>query len=245
MKRTQKELIFLRSYAFATVIGMLALLNFAFTSSSQQRMSTLDVERINIIEKDGTVKMMITNADHFPGAGDTINNRGFHQRKKRAGMLFFNEEGMECGGFIYDGAKTEKGHSSGMSLTFDQYDGDQVLQILATDQRINNERYKKGGLIFTDRPDSESQMEMLRISEELRNIKDRKLKQERYNQYKDQGKIGSAPRVYLGKTGGNSNGLFLYDDNGKPKARFYVDADNNAKLEILGQDGEVISSWPE
>lgn len=66
----------------------------------------MDVERINIVEPDGTVKMIITNVDRFPNGTDKINGRKTNaDRKKRSGMLFYNEEGIECGGFIYDGAK--------------------------------------------------------------------------------------------------------------------------------------------
>src|SRR5690554_7095019 len=82
-------------------------------------------------------------------------------------MLFFNEEGIECGGFIYDGKKTENGHSSGLSLTYDQYDGDQVMQLMTTDYQQGDKRIVSSGLAFNDRPKKESQLKTFKILRKL------------------------------------------------------------------------------
>jgi hypothetical protein len=130
----KRELVFLRAFAVTTVVGMLFITTSAFKENGNKKFSEIDVERINIVEKDGTVKMVITNIDRFPNGNIKINNRPTNEsRKKRSGMLFFNEDGIECGGFIYDGQKDKNGHSSGLSLTYDQYDGDQVMQLLTQD----------------------------------------------------------------------------------------------------------------
>lgn len=129
-----KEVIFLRAYAIATAIGIVFISTTAFKRMGNQKFEEIDVERINIVEKDGTVKMVITNVERFPNGQVKINGRPTNEdRKKRAGMLFFNEDGLECGGFIYDGQKNANGHSSGLSFTHDQYDGDQVMQLLTQD----------------------------------------------------------------------------------------------------------------
>lgn len=82
-------------------------------------------------------------------------------------MLFFNEDGIECGGFIYDGQKKANGHSSGLSLTFDQYDGDQVMQLLTQDEKVGDNRFVRSGLTFNDRPSKESQSNNAKIMKEL------------------------------------------------------------------------------
>ncbi|TKG97422.1 hypothetical protein EYV94_03055 [Puteibacter caeruleilacunae] len=246
MKNNEKQLVFLRAYALFTVIGFFALISIAFNPSSNRRFGTIDVERINIIEKDGTVKMLITNVENFPGAEDTINGRPNHGvRKKTAGMLFYNDEGIECGGLIYGGAKTDDGHDAGLSLTFDQYDGDQVMQLLTTDESIKGKRYKRGGLMFNERPDKETQIGMINIINELSTISNEQERAKKLQEYKEQGLIGSSPRIYLGHSQGRNSGLFLFDSKGNPKAKFYVDSNNKAKLEVLDENGKVISSWPE
>lgn len=108
MKNTTKELVFLRTLAVTTVLSLFIFASVAFKKSTNQKFETIDVERINIVERDGTIKMIITNVAEFPNGKDTVNHRPVNiERKKRAGMLFFNEEGIECGGLIYDGSENK------------------------------------------------------------------------------------------------------------------------------------------
>lgn len=243
-----RELIFLRTFAVTVALGILVTISSAFKKSGNQRFSEIDVERINIIEKDGTVKMIITNVDRFPNGNTIINNRPTNEtRKKRSGMLFFNEDGIECGGFIYDGEKKADGHSSGLSLTYDQYDGDQVMQLLTQDYAKGEERFVASSLVFNDRAKKETQLKTMEIAKELEELKktNPELAGQKYKQYVEQELIGGTPRVMLGKTRSENNGLFLFDDKGAPRAMFYVDKENNAKLDFFNDKGEVIASFPE
>jgi hypothetical protein len=243
-----KELVFLRTFAIATSLGMIVLTSSAFKEKSNTKFTEIDVERINIVEKDGTVKMIITNVDRFPNGKDIINKRPTNEgRKKRSGMLFFNEEGIECGGFIYDGQKKENGHSAGLSLTYDQYDGDQVMQLLTQDYIKGDKRVVSSTLAFNDRPAKESQLKTFEITEELAELrkKDPQAMEKKLKEYEEQGMLGGATRVMLGKSRSQNNGLFLFDDKGKPKAMFYVDKENKAKLDFFDDNGAIIASFPE
>ncbi|TGD58891.1 hypothetical protein [Flavobacterium humi] len=243
-----RELVFLRTFAATTALGAIMLTTSAFQKSGNAKFGEIDVERINIVEKDGTVKMILTNVDKFPNSGEKVNNRLVTEnRKKRSGMLFFNEEGIECGGFIYDGQKNANGHSSGLSLTYDQYDGDQVMQLLNQDYKEGNKRTVASSLVFNDRPTEESQEKSMKIMKELEILgqTDPQATKKKYKEYAAQGLIGSTTRVMLGKTKSQNNGLFLFDDKGMPKAMFYVDKDNKAKLDFYDDNGNVIASFPE
>ncbi|PWN62813.1 hypothetical protein [Chryseobacterium viscerum] len=241
-----RELIFLRTFAFAAVIGIVFLTASAFKTDGNQKFTEIDVERINIVEKDGTVKMIITNVGKFPNGEEKINGSPTNKtRKKRSGMLFFNEDGIECGGFIYDGQKNKNGHSSGLSLTYDQYDGDQVMQLLTQDYRKGDKRIVSSGLYFNDRPSKESQIKTGEIMAELDLLKDPEAVQKKYKEYEQQGLIGGAPRMLLGKTKDENNGLFLFDSKGQPRARFCVDKNNEAKLDFLDAKGNITASFPE
>lgn len=213
-----------------------------------QRFSEIDVERINIVERDGTVKMVITNVERFPNGTEIINDRPTNEdRKKRSGMLFFNEEGIECGGFIYDGRKTENGHTAGLSLTYDQYDGDQVMQLLMRDDKVGDDRFVRSSIAFIDQPVQETQARRSEINKELAELgkTDRKAMQEKYQEYKKQGLVGTVDRMVLGQTKSKSNGLFLFDDKGMPRAMFFIDNENNAKLDFFDENGNTIASFPE
>lgn len=243
-----RELLFLRTFAAATACGMIFIFASAFKTGGNQKFSEIDVERINIVEKDGTVKMILTNVGRFPNGKTKINGLAVNEdRKKRSGMLFFNEEGIECGGFIYDGKKTENGHESGLSLTYDQYDGDQVMQLLTQDVGKGDQRFVGSTLAFNDRPAKESQVKTMDIMKELDEIgkKDPEAARRKYREYETQGLMGGVPRVMLGKSRSLNNGLFLFDDKGSPKAMFYVDKNNQAKLDFYDDNGKVMASFPE
>ncbi|WP_432411674.1 hypothetical protein [Rasiella sp. SM2506] len=245
MKKHNRELVILRTFTLCTV-AITALFLFAFKTNQNQKFGTIDVERINIVEADGTVKMIITNVAQFPNGTTTVNNTVLNKdRKKRSGMLYFNEDGIECGGFIYDGTKDENGHSSGLSLTYDQYDGDQVMQLLTTDVGKGDERRVTSALTFNDRAPNETQQGVQKIMEELNGIKDEKLRKQKQQEYVDKGLIGAKTRIMLGKTRSQNNGLFLFGDNGATKAMFYVDKHNKVKLEVYDDEGKVTNSWPE
>ncbi|MCH7400833.1 hypothetical protein ACFOUP_12700 [Belliella kenyensis] len=244
----KRELVFLRAFAIATVAGMIFITSTAFKKQGNQRFSEIDVERINIVENDGTVKMVITNVERFPSGNEIINDRPTNEgRKKRSGMLFFNEEGMECGGFIYDGKKTENGHTAGLSLTYDQYDGDQVMQILMNDDKVGDERFVRSSIAFINQPTNETQARRSEINQELAELRktDRQAMQEKYQEYKKQGLVGTVDRMVLGQTRSKSNGLFLFDDQGMPRAMFFIDNENTAKLQFFDDKGNVIASFPE
>ncbi|WPR77189.1 hypothetical protein [Algoriphagus sp. NG3] len=243
-----KELIFLRTFAATAAISSSLFVFSSFKHSGVQKFETIDVQRINIVEPDGTVKLIVTNAGLFPTGDEKINGRPTNTgRKQRAGMLFYNEDGIECGGLIYDGEKKEDGHSAGLSLTFDQYDGDQVMQLLTTDSQRGDKRFVSSSLVFNDRPAKESQEKTAAIMDELSELRksDPEAFKLKYEEYKVQELIGGAPRIMLGKSRSQNNGLFLFDEQGMPRAMFYLDKDNNPKLEAFDADGNVTGSWPE
>ncbi len=63
-----KEIVLLRTFAVAAVVGMIFITSTAFKKSGNPKFTEIDVERINIVEKDRTVKMVITNVERFPNA---------------------------------------------------------------------------------------------------------------------------------------------------------------------------------
>ena len=238
-----KELVFLRTFAVAMAIGVVFITTSAFKKSENLKFTEIDVERINIVEKDGTVRLIITNEDRFPTGQDVINGIPSHDfRPKMAGMLFFNNDGMECGGLVFAGLKAENGHEQGLSFTYDQYDGDQVMQILTQDYQQGDQRMVRSTLVFNDRKPTESLSTVLKQNWEGVSLEEMESK---FVELSEQGLIGGAvPRIMLGKSPNLNDGLFLYDDKGKTRAMFYVDNGNSAKLDFLDEEGNIIASFP-
>lgn len=105
----------------AALVGMAVALT-AATRSKQ--FSTIDVERINIREPDGTLRLVISGKDRFPGSFVKGEEMARPDRRHAAGMLFLNDEGTENGGLIWAGNKKDGTINAGASLTFDRYEND-------------------------------------------------------------------------------------------------------------------------
>jgi hypothetical protein len=241
--KIENEIKVLRGAVVASLVLSAASLTMVMQADNNGSFKTLSVERLNIVEADGTVKMLLTNAERFPTTEEVNGTVLNEDRKKRSGMLFFNEDGIEAGGFIYDGRKNARGHSAGMSLTFDKYDGDQVMQLLTVDEKRNDKRIIRSGLSFNDRAEHETQGGTRAIMRELAKISDRAEREAKVAEYEQQGLIGGAPRILLGKTASQNNGLFLFAKDGSPRAMFYVDENDEVQLQFINSKGEVTHTW--
>ena len=139
------RLLVIYSCLLSTTLAVV-LLSAARTSPKVQ--DELTVQRIDVVEPNGTLRMVISNHAKLPG----IIIRGKEQAfaRPQAGMIFYNDEGSENGGLIFGGHRDDKGEvvDSGGSLSFDKYDANQVVQLIGVDDK--EDRFS--GLIVTDSP---------------------------------------------------------------------------------------------
>jgi hypothetical protein len=128
------------TFAIVLLMGAKAHRNEAFDN--------IQVHRINIVEPDGTLRMVISNHDQMPGV--IVKGKEFPKvDRPEAGMLFYNDEGSENGGLIFGGHRNEKGEiiNSGVSLSFDKYgQSRQIVQLAGVDDKDN----KFAGLAVND-----------------------------------------------------------------------------------------------
>jgi stress response protein SCP2 len=131
----EKKIYRLQALCAAIILISTSFLLMGFTSQTKQKFSEIDVERINVVEKDGKLKMVISNKERqHPGTVDGIT---YNERKgeRPAGMIFFSEKGDEIGGLIFDG---DTGKGQGGSLTFDKFRGDQTVQFIQNEPTDGN-----------------------------------------------------------------------------------------------------------
>lgn len=88
--------------------------------------------RLNVVEPDGTLRMVIADKDRLPPViikGKERPKMG--EPRLQAGVLFYNDEGRENGGLIFGGRMNDKGQvvDSGGSLSFDRYGAGQTIQL--------------------------------------------------------------------------------------------------------------------
>jgi hypothetical protein len=240
--RTTLELRLLRIYGGAATVLLTVFALSAFRQATQRaRFTEIDVERINLVEKDGKLRMVISNRDRSPGPIGYGKPFGY-PGGTRPGIIFFNDEETENGGLTFSG-KTEEGKFSAVGhLSFDQYNQDQVLYL----QYIDNNGQRRMGLTVADRADV-SIMEWVAQRDSINRLPDGPEKTEALRKLREprNGVPLFAERVYVGRTVAKAAVVNLSDRNGKPRIRMQVDSMGTASLEFLDEQGRVLSRLPD
>src|SRR2546425_12003976 len=119
-------MILLRAYAIVTTLVIVVLATAAFQPSQKsQNLGEITVERINVVDKDGTLRLVISDKDRMhPGV---IDGKVIDRPRPVAGMLFFNDEGDEVGGLTYSGRVAGEQRNAQGGITFDQLKQDQTI----------------------------------------------------------------------------------------------------------------------
>ena len=243
--QTARELRRVRAIlvASATLLGVITLAAFRH-SAQKQRFAEIDVERINVLEKDGKLRLTISNAARLPDP--IIGGKSYPLRSGTgagsAGIIFFNDEGNENGGLAYAGRKTATGHHANGHLTFDQFDQDEALSLSYSDVQGR----RRMGLTIADRANvpiqqfAESAMVIMRLPDGPE--KTRRLQQLRDSPVGEGGK--SMMRVFVGRAPDRSALVQLSDPAGRPRLRLTVDSLGAASLEFLDEAGRPTRRYP-
>lgn len=231
MEKLIREVHMLKIYAASLTIAFVLLFLLAFKSSNEhQRFEEIDVERINIVEKDGTLKMVISNKKRqHPGL---LNSKPLKEREREAGLIFFNSLGDECGGLIYD--SDEKG--SGMVYSVDQRKTDQIMQLQYT-EGTGSDKKRAYGLKLWDRPDDFPLEKVLKFDDSLQKLNDPVAVKKAFAKLREEGKLGNE-RFFAGKTSNGDVGLFIRDDKGRLRLKIYVDKNNQTHIENIDEKGQ-------
>ncbi len=131
----QKILLGYASLTSTVLLGIILL------GAKQPRNATFDelhVQRIDVVEPDGTTRMVLSNKNRLPPVvikGQERPEMG--EPRPQAGLIFYNDEGTENGGLIFGGKRNEKGEivDSGGSLSFDKYGAGQIVQLAGIDDK--------------------------------------------------------------------------------------------------------------
>jgi hypothetical protein len=194
---------------------------------SPAKFESIDVQRINIVEPDGTLCMVISNKSAAPGA--IIRGKEFaHPDRQSAGILFFNDEATENGGLIFGGAKGKDGKAQNFGhLSFDQYEQDQVFTI----DFGRSVRTHSSAVTIWDRPD-------FPIGDLLATPPEKRAEF-----------LASHPkchaRIYLGRNQDRTVALRLKDTEGRDRIVLRVDGDGSPLIELLDKEDKIIRQLPE
>jgi hypothetical protein len=235
--KLQKDVRLLKAYAIVTTLLLVSLAFAGFRQAGQKtKFTEIDVERINIVEKDGKLKMVISNSERqHPGV---IDGKSL-SRTRPPGMLFFNEKGDECGGLSFDGNQKDGKGAAGALLAFDRFRQDQTVGIQYGE---SNGQYS-AGLRVWDRPDAPIS-DVIDQLQAIQKMPDGPEKTQAQLKLRDMPAAAAAQRVFVGKTREKAATLTLSDPQGRPRLLLTVDAQGVPKLEFLDEKGAVIQTLP-
>lgn len=237
MEKLQRDVRLLKAYALVVtlLLGVFAFAGFSQTGQ-KTRFTEIEVERLNIIEKDGRLKMVISNGERqHPGV---IDGRML-SRKRPAGLLFFNDKGDECGGLSFNGEQKDGKTNAGALLAFDRFNQDQTVGIQYSE---NNGQYS-AGLRVWDRPDA-SLGEVVDKLQAIEKMPDGPEKTLAAQKLRDLPGAAVAQRVFMGRTREKAATLMLSDPQGRARLLLMVDTQGHPRLEFLDEKGTVVQRLP-
>ena len=197
----------------------------------------IDVQRINIVEPDGKIRLIISDKDKFPGS--YIKGTEFARPdRKTTGMIFMDDEGTEMGGLTFHGSRDKDGKvQSDGHLSFDQYMQDQTFSIDAGEE--DGKRYS--AITISDRGDYpiteglEAVQRIHALPQEQRQAEWKKFMASH---------PGDHSRIAFGRSTDKSAVLRMKDPDGHDRLVIQVMADGSPVIKFLDKDGRVISQLP-
>lgn len=231
MKPVGQRFLMIYSGVLTAVFAVTVLSGFA-RQPEKMSLGELDVQRINLREPDGTLRLVITDAARAPGI--IIKGKEYpHPNRKAAGMVFYNDEGTENGGLIFGGEKDKDGtRESHGHLSFDAYEQDQTLALDSHQEKDG--RWSR--LQINDRPDY-SIIEQIQLMAAIRDLPPDQ-QQARIKAFA-QRHGGVTRRLILGRDTDGSVQLAMNDLQGRPRLVIRVDKDGTPSLQMRDADGKV------
>jgi hypothetical protein len=231
---------FLAAYSgVLTVLSLFIVLSGFARVGPKTVFDEITVHRINIVEPDGTIRMVLTNKASAPGG--YIKNKEYpHPSRKSAGLLFFDDEGTEDGGLIYGLSKDPSGNvtDNNVHLSFDQYMQDQIFTVDA-----GREGGKQYSLVTMGERGDYSIFEAVEANERISKLPEEQRKAE-WMKFKA-AHPGDSTRVVVGRDTDGSSVLKLKDAGGHDRIALRVTPDGTPKLQFLDAEGKVISELPD
>ncbi|HWU43689.1 MAG TPA: hypothetical protein VN132_09635, partial [Bdellovibrio sp.] len=216
--KVENELRFLKIYAALMTLVCTIAFGSIFKILKDKKFDEIDVERINVVEKDGKLRMVISNQGRqHPGVIDGIT---FDERKgdRPAGIIFFGEKGDEIGGLVFDG---NTGKGQGGSLTFDKFRGDQTIQVIHEEDKSEN---YFAGLKMNDQ--NMPMIDSINREKEISKLPTKEAKDSAYQALRDQGLL-MTERLKIGRDFDKSSVIKLKDAKGKVRIELKVEANGN------------------
>jgi hypothetical protein len=217
----------------------------ATAAAGRVRLTVVEVERLTVVEPDGTVRLVLSNRARSPDA--VVDGAAFKRAGPNpAGLLFSNDEGDECGGLIYGGQRRAggpAGYGAGASLLFDQFKQDQAVGLRYDDR--DGER--SAGLFLSDWKPAPAlpRREAIARWEAVRDLPAGPERTRGLDELRA-GRAFPARRVFVGRERDGAAAVRLCDAQGRVRLRLRVAAAGTPRRELLDEAGAgaVVAGLP-
>jgi hypothetical protein len=231
---------FLSLYAIVSSLVLLVLIVGAFANPRRERFEVIDVNRINVIGPDGRYAVVISNAERMPGS--ILNRRERKDGPRGAGLLFYNADGNEAGGLIFDSEKRDTAVSAFGQLSLDRFESDQVAALRYIESAngweagLQVSHYPRHGLAewHAARDTIDRLATPAARDSALRALRRRFMREGKWEIH----------RLFAGERGKKAV-LELRDMRGRERLRLVVDSIGTPSLEFLDEKGTVVKRLPE
>lgn len=245
-ERLIREVRALKAYALVSSAVLVILTLGAFRpqapSTQRAKFAEIDVERINVVEPDGKLRMVISNRPR--SIGPIYKGKPFgYEGGTRPGIIFFNDEGTENGGLTFEGKADGKGNYTASSgFSFDQFNQDQILYF----QYAEENGKRRTGFTIADRANVDI-YDMVKERDSLMKLPAGATRDAAIKKWAEprNGVPLMAQRIYVGKDVAKNAVIGLFDPMGRPRMRLMVDSSGTASLQFLDEKGGVVARYPE
>jgi len=220
------------SLGVTLLVALLVAVSAYRQAARPQNLGEITVERINVVDADGTLRLVISNKDRMhPGV---IGGKTIQRARPYAGFILFNDQGDEAGGLTLTGRDANGRRAADAGLMFDQLGQDQTIGFEYSEE--NGQR--AAAFKVWDRPEAPlgDLVEQLNAANAIQDRARREAAVARVRAAAPK----PAQRVFVGKSRDRVASVLLADAQGRNRLALKVDAEGGASIEFLDADGKVV-----
>jgi hypothetical protein len=239
IRSIRREIQTLRVYALITTVLAGVFLIGAVHEARTDRFDRLTVHRIDVVDREGKLAMVITDHDDFPPP--VINGKTGKRSSgdDENGIVFYNQLGNEQGALLWDG-RIDKKTGAASSATVLSYDSVKTDQLLQVDDGYDN-GHQSAYMVGWNRPDATTPA----FTQFLAEVHATTTEAQRSAVIARHPELRAYRRFFVGYDEENTARVTLHDGKGKPRLTMFVAPDGTAKLQFLGADGKVSYELPQ
>lgn len=196
------------------------------------RFEEIDVERMNVVEKDGSVRVVVSNKARFPGL--MVNGEEHPYPRGVAGIVFIDNTGTESGALTTHTRRAEQDFGAYSGLQFGNVAQGQTIGMLYDDDAGQRE----AGL-FIKGASADRSAQLLERGRTVQQMPEGPAKVRAMAELR---RVEGPSRISVARMKDESATVALSDPEGNPRLRLVVDAAGAPRLEFLDASGSVTRS---